>query len=107
MQEYIINTVQATLANFDFSYCISVNILTYLIIKLFNKHLLSTTKKRIVLVFCIIALGAIWKLTGDNVRIIINSAILAPVSWSWLFKPILKHFGLDYQKANELMDFEL
>ncbi len=107
MSEYILNTVQSTLANFDFSYCISINILTYLIIKLFNKHLLSTTKKRIVLVFCIIVLGVVWKLTGDNVRIIVNSAILAPVSWSWFFKPILKHFGLDYQKVNELMDFGL
>ena len=106
MQEYILNVVQTTLANFDFSYCISVNVLTYLIIKLFNKHLISVTKKRIVLVCAILLLATIWKITGDNIRIIINSAILAPVSWSWLFKPILAKFGLDYKNVNELMDFE-
>ena len=106
MQEYILNTVQSTLSNFDFSYCISVNILTYLIVKLFNKHLLTPTKKRIVLVFSIILLAVIWGLTGDNIKIIVNSAILAPVSWSWLFKPILAKFGLDYNNVNQLMDFE-
>ena len=106
MQEYILDCVQATLANFDFSYCISVNILTYLLVKLFNKYLLTPTKKRIVLVFSIIILSVVWGLTGDNIRVIVNSAILAPVSWSWLFKPILAKFGLDYKNVNQLMDFE-
>ena len=106
MQEYILDCVQTTLANFDFSYCISVNILTYLLVKLFNKYLLTPTKKRIVLVFCIIVLAVVWGLTGDSIRVIVNSAILAPVSWSWLFKPILAKFGLDYKNVNQLMDFE-
>lgn len=106
MQEYILNAVNTTLANFDFSYCISVNILTYLIIKLFNKYLLSVTKKRIVLVGAIILLASIWLITGTDIKVIVNSAILAPVSWSWLFKPMLAKCGLDYKKVNQLMDFE-
>ena len=37
----------------------------------------------------------------ENTTILINSAILAPVAWSWIFKPILKKIGVDYKKIDK------
>ena len=36
----------------------------------------------------------------ENTTILINSAILAPVAWSWIFKPILKKIGVDYKQKH-------
>jgi hypothetical protein len=33
----------------------------------------------------------------DNTIILVNSAILAPVFWSWVVSPILKKFGVGYK----------
>ena len=35
-------------------------------------------------------------------RILLNSAILAPVFWSWIIKPICKYFKIDYKDINIL-----
>ena len=34
----------------------------------------------------------------DSPAIIFNSCIIAPVSWSWIAKPILNKLGIDYKK---------
>ena len=51
--EIISNIIQTTLESFDFAYCIVVNVLTYLIIRLINdknRHKdLTTWSKRLVL----------------------------------------------------------
>lgn len=89
------------LSGFDFSYCLTINILTYIVIKLIDskcsKHL-TQWQKRIVLLIAIAIIGTAYYLVGTDLRVLINSSILAPVSWSWVFKPIVKKLNLDYRK---------
>lgn len=91
--------IQTTLESFDFAYCIIVNILTYLIIKLIdnNKTPLTTWKKRVVLLCVILSTGVLYWLFGSDNKVLLNSAILAPVFWSWIMKPICAHFDIDYK----------
>lgn len=104
--EIINNIIQTTLESFDFAYCIVVNILTYIIIRLINdrtrhKHLI-TWNKRLVLLLVILFMGVLYYLLGNDTRTILNSAILAPVFWSWIMKPICKYFNIDYNNFNIL-----
>ena len=93
--------IQTTLESFDFAYCIVVNVLTYFIIRIIDnnkKAPLSTWQKRAILLIIILSTGVLYYLIGSDSRVILNSAILAPVFWSWIMKPICKHFGVDYKK---------
>ena len=102
--EYIKEIIDITIKNFDFAYCISVNVLTYLIIKIIDslngKKVISTWSKRIVLLVVILSTGVIYNLIGCDNKILLNSAILAPVFWSWIMKPICKKFKIDYKNIN-------
>ncbi len=102
--EIIYNTIQTTLNSFDFAYCIIVNILTYLIINIINSRNgnidMHTWSKRIVLLICIVLVGSFYYFTGSDIKLILNSAIITPVFWSWVIKPICKHFKLDYKQLN-------
>ena len=102
--EVIYNTIQTTLNSFDFAYCIIVNILTYLIINIINNinGNIDITKwnKRIILIVCIIAVGIIYYFIGSDIKLILNSAIIAPVFWSWIMKPICRHFKIDYKQLS-------
>lgn len=91
--------IQTTLGSFDFAYCITTNILTYLIIVTITKKdkQLSTWAKRIVLIVDILILGAAWYIATKDIRLVLNSAILAPVFWSWVMKPVCKYFKIDYK----------
>ena len=106
MIEIITNSIQTTLSSFDFSYCISVNVLTYLIIKIIDelngKKDVSTWSKRIILLVVILSTGVLYNLIGCDNKILLNSAILAPVFWSWIIKPICKYFKIDYKDINIL-----
>lgn len=97
--EIISEIIKTTLESFDFAYCITANILTYLIITILTKNNkpLSTWCKRIVLIVDVIVLGIIWYIATKDIRLVLNSAILAPVFWSWVMKPICKVFNLDYK----------
>ena len=100
--EIITDIIQTTLNSFDFSYCIIVNVLTYIIIKVVDekkKENLTTWQKRIVLLVVILSTGVLYHLLGIDSKILLNSAILSPVFWSWIMKPICKHFGIDYKKV--------
>ena len=45
---------------------------------------------------------AIYYFAGyTNYIVLINSAIAAPVAWSWVFKPILNKLKLDYKSNIE------
>ena len=102
--EILSNTIQTTLESFDFAFCIIVNILTYLIIRLINDRNghkdLTTWSKRLVLLLVILSIGVLYYLLGNDTKTILNSAILAPVFWSWIMKPICKHFKVDYKNVN-------
>lgn len=82
------------LNNFDFGYMLTINILTYILIKIFNKQKETSLLLKRLLLLCSIALiTIIYEIIGyDNNIILVNSAILAPVSWSWIFKPIINKF---------------
>ena len=107
MIEEIINNIMTTvISSFDFAYCIIVNVLTYLIIKIINslnrKRYISTWSKRIVLLVVILFTGVLYNLIGCDNKILLNSAILSPVFWSWIIKPICKYFKTDYKDINIL-----
>ena len=99
--EIITNIINTTLNSFDFAYCITVNILTYLLINIINNKskskIFNTWSKRIVLITSIIIVSIYYILTGSDTKLILNSAIVSPVFWSWIMKPICKHFNIDYK----------
>ena len=98
--EEIINQV---IANFNFNIMIDINIITYGIIKFIddidgNKDP-TTWQMRIVFVIVSIIIGAIYIYYNmDSPAIVFNYCIIAPVSWSWIAKPILNKLGIDYKK---------
>ena len=104
--DYIQTILDNIIANFDFAYMIAVNILTYMIIKLvdyINKEkAVSTLIKRIILVSCVIVLALIYILCNyDNYIVLLNSAIAAPVFYSWVLRPILKKLKIGYKQYDE------
>lgn len=108
--EHLVSAIETTLNSFDFAFCIVVNVLTYLIIKWLSESKLkikiTTWKKRIVLICSIVLVGIVYSIFNVDNRLILNSAILAPVTWSWIFRPICEKFGLNYIKddINQLHD---
>ena len=106
IEEIINNVITTIISSFDFAYCISVNVLTYLIIKIIDSlngnKTVSTWSKRIVLLVVIFSTGVLYNLIGYDNKILLNSAILAPVFWSWIIKPICKYFKIDYKDINIL-----
>ena len=102
----IINTV---INNFDFAYIISINIMTYLLIKCIDKinkeKEVPTWQKRIILFISIICIFFIYYINDydDNIKLL-NSSILAPISWSWIIKPIFIKLNIDYKKIDSYLN---
>lgn len=106
METLIENISNNLFSDFDFSFCLVVNILTYLIVNtltIFNKQP-TTWVKRIILIASTVVLGVVYGFIGSELKVIINSAILAPISWSWIFKPICKKLGIDYKQVKSKKD---
>lgn len=94
--EYIDLIIETTLNSFDLTYCVVVNVLTYLSIQMIedsNGAKLTTWKKRLVTFINIIFVGVAYIFFGMDYKLLFNSAILAPVFWSWLGKPLIKYFS--------------
>ena len=105
--DVINNIINALISQFDFTYCVIVNIMTYLIINFIIKVAGGNVVipiKRIVLLFSIIVIAAIYYFLGTDIKVLVNSAILAPVSWSWIFKPIANKLGWDYKQIDKLLN---
>jgi hypothetical protein len=105
--DVINNVINALISQFDFTYCVIVNIMTYLIINFMIKVAggnVVVPIKRIVLLFSIIVIAAIYYFLGTDIKVLVNSAILAPVSWSWIFKPIANKLGWDYKQIDKLLN---
>ena len=105
--DVINNIINALISQFDFTYCVIVNIMTYLIINFIIKVVGGNVVipiKRIVLLFSIIVIAAIYYFLGTDIKVLVNSAILAPVSWSWIFKPIANKLGWDYKQIDKLLN---
>lgn len=89
------------LENFDISYMLSINILTYMIIKFIDflngEKKLKLIYKRLVLILSTIVCCIIYHFVTDlETRVLINSTIAAPVFYSWVMKPLLKKIKLQY-----------
>lgn len=89
--------------NFDFALMLILNVITYIAIKILdeiNKEKNVTTwQKRLIFVVSAVIVGAIYYFASDVKFIkIIDSIIIAPVTWSWLAKPIAHRMGIDYRK---------
>lgn len=102
MDKFIDVIVDGILSNFDFGFMFIVNVLTYIIIKVidyFNgDNKVPTWQKRCVLVISIATMAMIYIASGyDNTIMLVNSAVLAPVFWSWAVSPILKKLGIGYK----------
>lgn len=102
MDKFIDVIVDGILSNFDFGFMFIVNVLTYIIIKTidyFNgDNKVPTWQKRCVLVISIFTMAMIYIVSGyDNTIMLVNSAVLAPVFWSWVVNPILKKLGVGYK----------
>ena len=101
--ETINQIIQQVINSFDFTYCVVVNALTYtlvtVLIYLCQSNVTRTIKK-LVLLFSIIIVSTIYYAIGVDIKLIVNSSILAPVSWTWIIKPILSKFGYDYKNID-------
>ena len=103
--EYISQIINTTIESFDFGFCVAVNILTYLIIKLIDElngsRKVATWTKRVVMLIAVIVISIAYYFTGNNPKLIINSAILAPVFWSWIGKPVCDKLNIGYRKDDD------
>ncbi len=89
--------------NFDFAYMFVINILTYFLIKIFDcfngDKVLPIWQKRLLLVISIIIVTSIYIMCGYNNNIVLlNSAIVAPIAWSWFIRPVINKFGFGYKQ---------
>lgn len=107
--ELVNNILNSIIENFDFSYMIAINVLTYIIIKCLdyvnkNKNV-KTIEKRIALLVSIVAITTCYLLSGYNDYIVLfNSAICAPVFYSWVLRPILVKFNIGYKQYDETLN---
>lgn len=109
MDKFIDVIVDRILSNFDFGFMFIVNVLTYIIIKVidyFNgDNKVPTWQKRCVLIISIFTMAMIYIASGyDNTIMLVNSAVLAPVFWSWVVSPILKKLGIGYKDIDNIID---
>lgn len=106
MDKLISNFVELFNTHFDLSFTLCVNILTYILIKVIDDlngdKVVSTWTKRLVMIISCFAIAAGYRAGGyEETVILINSSVLAPVAWSWIFKPILKKLGVDYKQIDK------
>lgn len=98
--EIINQIIQQVINSFDFTYCVVVNALTYTLVAVLIylcRGNVTRTIKKLVLLFSIVVVSTIYYVIGVDAKLIINSSILAPISWTWIIKPILSKLGYDYK----------
>lgn len=106
---YLDTIINQILNNFDFAYMLIVNVLCFILIKIHDYlngdgRKVATWNKRLYLVISIIIIGAVYQQAGEiKTTVLINSAILAPVFWSWIAAPILHKFGITYKQADDAL----
>lgn len=106
MENLINHFVELFNTHFDLSFMLCVNILTYILIKtiddLNGDKVVGTWTKRLVMIISCFTITVGYKAGGyEETVILINSSVLAPVAWSWIFKPILKKLGVDYKQIDK------
>ena len=101
--ETINQIIQQVINSFDFTYCVVVNVVTYILVTILIylcRGNVTRTVKKFTLLFSIIIVSVIYYAVGVDVKLIVNSSILAPVSWTWIIKPILAKIGYDYKNID-------
>ena len=109
MGAYIDSIINSMLSQFDFSYILAINIVTYIFIQIWDnlngEKLLTTWEKRLMMLIATAIVLCAYKLCHyDNNIMLINSTIVAPVFWSWVLKPILNKLGVDYKKVDDYLN---
>ena len=106
---YLDTIINQILNNFDFAYMFIVNVLCFILIKTHDyingdSRKVPTWNKRLYLIISIIIIGVVYRQAGEiKTTVLVNSAILAPVFWSWIAAPILRKFGINYKQANDAL----
>lgn len=99
--ELINQILQIIINSFDVAYCLVVNFLTYILISsittIIHKQITRVWKRVILCISIVIVSIAYINFSSIDIRVLINSIILAPISWSWVFKPIAKQMNWDYK----------
>ena len=95
--------VDILINSFDYGYMLSVNVLTYLIIKIVDylngDRIVPVYAKRLIAVISGIVLGVLIILSSGYSNTLLYSFILSLVSWDVIFKPIIKKIkGANYKK---------
>lgn len=106
--EVLTDTISTTVNSFDLSFCICVNIITYIIIRVINDTIkpkeVGTWNKRLIMLLSTGGVAVVYYLIDVSTKLIVNSAILTPVFWSWIIKPICKYFKIDYKDYVKISD---
>ena len=93
---------QYVATNFDFAFVISVNVIAYLTIQLIGIITKKEVTKaiKVITTICIsVGLFFLYKYTTEiDKEVLLNSAILAPVAWDWVIKPLCKWIKIDYKR---------
>ena len=97
------DVLKLILDNFDFSYMLVINLLTYFSIKVIDKingrKKVTLFVKRVTLVICSIIAFIIYKeVCNMDIKLLISSTVLAPVFWSWILRPIFIKLNIGYKK---------
>lgn len=106
---YLDTIINQILNNFDFAYMLIVNVLCFILIKIHDYlngdgRKVATWNKRLYLVISIIIIGAVYQQAGEiKTTVLVNSAILAPVFWSWIAAPVLRRFGVKYKQVDDAL----
>lgn len=88
--------------SFNFAYVITINIVVYLLLygvgHIIKKEIKKPYKILTTIIVTIIFAFIYHFTTEITNEQLINSSILAPVSWDWIIKPILQKLKIDYNK---------
>lgn len=108
MDGYISNIIDSIISQFDFGYMFTVNVVTYIFIQTWDNlngdKLLTTWQKRLMLLLAIVITGSVYIFAHyPNNIVLFNSAVFAPMFWSWVLKPILNKFGIGYKKLDDYL----
>lgn len=110
MEQFISNLIEDLFHSFSIPFCITVNVATYLIIKSFTDYkkcnVLTIWQKRLIFLAVALVAASVYYATGSDYKILFNSMIIAPVSWSWIFKPIFAKLKIDYDNACDVQQDE-
>lgn len=91
--------ISQLISNYNFNLILSINIISYLIIQLVHKIMFTPKGIKILITIIVsIATGVLYHFISDtSTEVLVNSIILAPLAWDWVFKPILNKIGVDYK----------